>query len=70
MDTYNKDSLDDQDVQDVMTVLEELNVADYAQNLTREKADFAVREVQSVSMPSWARLEIEELVEFLTAREY
>jgi len=70
VDTYSKATLDDQDVQDVLTVLDKLEVANYAQHLTREKADLALREVSRVPLPSWARQEMEELVEFLAARQY
>ena len=70
VDAYSKIDLDDQDVGDVLTVLEELNVADYAQDVTREKADLALKEVRRVPLPSWARQEIEELVEFFTERQY
>lgn len=67
---YSKDELDERDVEDVLTVLDELGVADYAQEMTREKADLALQEVSRVTMPSWARREIEEMVEFLAARQY
>ena len=70
LDVYNKGTLDDQDIDDVLTVLEELNVPEYAQDLTREKAGLALEEVRGVHLPSWARQEIEELVEFITARQY
>ena len=70
LDVYNKGTLDDQDIDDVLTVLEELNVPEYAQDLTREKAGLALEEVRQVHLPPWARQEIEELVEFITARQY
>ena len=70
VDTYNKASLEEGDVQDVLMVLEELRVADYAQTFTLEKARLALKEVRQVPIPSWAQREIEELVEFLTTREY
>ena len=70
VEVYSKEELDEQDVQDVLTVLDELGVADYAQEMTRERADLALQEVTRVAMPSWARQEIAELVEFLAARQY
>ena len=70
VEVYSKEELDEQDVQDVLTVLDELGVADYAQEMTREKADLAIQEVTQVTMPPWARQEIAELVEFLAARQY
>ena len=67
---YSKEELDEGDVEDVLAVLDELGVADYAQEVTREKADHALQEVGGVAMPPWARQEIEEMVEFLAARQY
>ena len=69
-DAYSKVDLDQQDVVDVLTVLDELNVTDHAQELMREKASLALEEVGRVPLPSWAHREIEELVEFLTERQY
>jgi geranylgeranyl diphosphate synthase type I len=70
VEVYSKEELDEQDVQDVLTVLNELGVADYAQEMSRQKADLALEEVNRVTMPPWARQEIAELVEFLAARQY
>ena len=70
VEVYSKDELDERDVEDVLTVLDGLGVADYAQEMTREKAALALQEVSRVAMPSWARREIEEMVEFLAARQY
>ena len=70
IDIYCKETLDEQDVADVLTVLEELHVPQYAQDLTGEKASLAMDEVGRVPLPSWALREIEELVEFITARQY
>lgn len=70
VEVYSKDELDERDVENVLTVLDELGVAEYAQEMTREKADLALQEVSRVAMPSWARREIEEMVEFLAARQY
>ena len=70
VDVYSKGALEDQDVQVVLTILDDLKALDYAQGVTREKAGLAVQEVRRVPLPSWAHQEIEELVEFLTARQY
>ena len=70
VDIYGKETLDEQDVADVLTVLEELQVPQYAQDLTREKASLALDEVRRVPLAPWAQQEIEELVEFITARQY
>jgi geranylgeranyl diphosphate synthase type I len=70
VDTYSKADLDDRDVEDVLTVLEELSVAGYAQEVTNENARLALEETGRLPLPSWARQEIEEVVEFLSARQY
>ena len=67
---YSKDSLGDRDVEDVLTVLDDLRVADYARNAVRENACLAHETLRSVPLLSWARQEIEELVEFLPARQH
>ena len=70
IDTYTKTALNEEDVQGVLTVLEELGVAYYAQNVVLEQARLALREVAQIPLPLWARQQIEELVDFLTSREY
>ena len=70
VDAYTKADPEEQDVQDVLTVLEELKVADYTEKLTQEKARLAMREARQIEMPSWAHREIEELANFLTTREF
>ena len=67
---YSKDSLGDRDVDDVLTVLDDLNVADYARNVVRENACLARETVRAVPLLSWSRHEIEDLVEFLPARQH
>ena len=67
---YSEGSLGDREVEDVLTVLDGLRVADYARNAARENACLALETVRSVPLPSWARREIEELVEFLPARQH
>ena len=69
-EVYTKAELTDKDVEDVLIVLEELKVVDYAESVTREKADLALSEVHRVALPTWARQEAEELVEFLATRRY
>ena len=70
VDTYSKLELNDRDVQDVLLILEELNVAEHAQDMVREQADLALHEVQRVALPSWAEGEMQDLVEFLAQRQY
>ena len=70
IDTYDKDSLDDEDVEDVLAVLDELDVAARAQEIICEQADLAVRQARKVSLPAWARRELEGLIDFLATRQY
>ena len=70
VDVYSKEDPDDRDVDSVLAVLDELNAAGYLQEVTRHKAQCALKEVEQVPMPSWARLELEELVEFITERQH
>ena len=70
VDVYTKTDPDEQDVHDVLEVLEDLKAAEYTENLTQEKARMALQEVRHTAMPSWAHREFEELVDFLTTREY
>ncbi len=69
-EAYSRETLDDECVQDVLAILDELNVAEYAERMTREQAELALKEVESVSMPGWAREEVRLLTEFLAARQY
>ena len=69
-EAYSRETLDDDCVHDVLGVLDDLKVWEHAERLTREQADLALKEVDSVSMPSWARDEIRLLAEFLAERQY
>jgi geranylgeranyl pyrophosphate synthase len=57
-------------VEDVLTVLEEIHAAEYAQDAMNTKADLALEQVKQVPIEPWARNELEELIEFLAARRY
>ena len=67
---YNQDALDDSDVQRVMSILEEVGAPEYSERLTQESADCAVTALERVELPSWARSEVEELVDFLAGRQF
>ena len=69
-DAYSKSSLGNGDVEDVLTVLEEIHAAEYAQDAMNTKADLALEQVKQVPIEPWARNELEELIEFLAARRY
>ena len=65
---YRQESLDEADVQLVLDLLDEVGAPDYSQQLTEESAEEALRALESVSLPSWARTEVDELVDFLARR--
>ena len=70
VDAYSKETLEEGDVADVLEVLDGLDAAGYAQQVTCEKADLSLKAVADAPLPSWAHREFEELVEFLTTRQY
>ncbi len=67
---YDKMRLGDGDVQEVLTILEETKARQHAQEVTRQKADLALKEIEGLDLPTWAWQEMTELVEFLTSRQY
>ena len=69
-DIYNKASLDDEDVQQVLAILDESGAQLNAQQTTQEMTHLALKEVESLEFPPWAWQEIEGLVEFLNTRRY
>lgn len=67
---YGQESLDDSDVERVTAILEEVGAPEYAESLTQESAELAVKALAQVDLPNWARAEVEELVDFLAHRQY
>ena len=67
---YDKPELDEEDVAEVLGLLEDLDVPARAGAIAREKADLALREMEGVPLPDWARKDIGDLAEFLTARSF
>lgn len=67
---YAQESLDDSDVERVTAILEEVGAPEYAESLTRESAELAVKALSPVALPDWARGEVAELVDFLARRQY
>ncbi len=67
---YGQEELDDADVERVMSIMDELGAAQYAERLARESAEQANRALEGVSLPAWARAEVGELVDFLSHRQF
>ena len=67
---YGQQELDEEDVQRVLAVLDEVGAPEQCQMLTEAGAEGALRALEEVQLPSWARDEAEALVDFLARREY
>ena len=67
---YSKKELGNDDVDRVLAVLDEVGAREESQRLTGASAAEALRALEGISLPSWARSEAEELVDFLAKREY
>ena len=69
LDSFNKEELDDRDVETVLGVLEDLGADDHAQKMACERAELALEQARKVPMQPWAAREIEELVSVLHQRQ-
>ena len=67
---YGQDELEEDDVQRVLAVLDEVGARENSQRLTDAAATRALDALAPVPLPDWARTEAEELVDFLSRREY
>ena len=67
---YGQDELDEEDVGKVLTVLDAVGAQDLSQTLTESSAGEALQALDTVELPSWARAEAKELVDFLARRQY
>ena len=70
VETYQKESLDGEDVERVLGILEDSGAQAHAQRLVKKEAALALEELKGVPLPMWARKEAQELTEFLACREY
>ncbi len=67
---YAQEELDDSDVERVMAIMDELGAPQYANRLTAESAEQAIRALADVDLPGWVRDEVDQLVDFLARREF
>ena len=67
---YSQEELDDQDVERVLEVLEEVGAMEQSQVLTEASAEDALKALKPVPLPDWAAKEAEELIDFLSRRQY
>ncbi|MDP6454633.1 MAG: polyprenyl synthetase family protein [SAR202 cluster bacterium] len=66
---YEKDELDDADVESVLAVMDRLNVKNHAQREAEKYADVAMEYLAPVELSSEARREVEDLAHFLLVRD-
>ena len=70
IETYQKGSLDRDDIKKVLDILADSGAQVQAKKLVEKEAHLALSELKKVPLPVWAREEIAELTEFLAYREY
>ncbi|PKB77893.1 MAG: hypothetical protein BZY88_20425 [SAR202 cluster bacterium Io17-Chloro-G9] len=67
---YSQAELDEEDVYRVMSILEQLGAQEHTQSLAETSAREALDSLKGIPLLPWAEVEAEELVDFLTHREY
>ena len=67
---YAQGQLAEDDVEQVLSVLDEVGARENAQSLTEEAAARALESLAPAPLPQWARDEAAELVDFLSRRQY
>jgi geranylgeranyl diphosphate synthase type I len=67
---YQKQALDGNDVVSVLRILEKVGAQAYAQDMAQRYDDEALSALQSVSMPSHAKEELEGIADFILKRSY
>ena len=67
---YKKQSINQQDMDQVMGILDQMKAHEYAQKLVVKEATLALEELKTISLGSWASKEARKLVGFLTSRDY
>ena len=67
---YSKPTLDQQDVDDVLAILESLGAQETAQYMINQEATQAMEALAPLPISDWAREEAQSLVNFLASRDY
>jgi len=67
---YRRQSLDDDNVQQVMGILERAGAYDYCQSMARQRLDEALAELASTPITPAAYSELREVADFLLEREF
>ena len=69
-DIYGRQTLDDDDVQQVVGILERAGANDYCQDMARGRLDEALVELSSTAITPAAYCELREVADFLLEREF
>ena len=69
LEIYSRPELDEDDVARVMSVLDEAGAREHSQRIIDDNAADALKALDQVSLPSWARDEADGLVDYLARRE-
>ncbi len=69
LSVYRKESLEKEDVERVMGILEEVKAQQYAQDLALENVAAALRGLEGVPMAGWAKRELSDLATFVVQRQ-
>ena len=67
---YSSQSLDQQDVDQVLEILEAVDAQQRAQTMIAREADMAMTALSALPLSGWARQEARSLVDFLASRDY
>ena len=70
MQVFGKELPNDDDVTVVLEVMDRVNTKEYAHSLAADYSERALEAVAGVELAPYSRQELEDLVEFLLAREY
>jgi geranylgeranyl diphosphate synthase type I len=69
-DVYRRPSLDEEDVQQVVDILERAGAYDYCQNMARQRLDEALAELAGTPITPAAYCELQEVADFLLERDF
>jgi geranylgeranyl diphosphate synthase type I len=69
-DIYRRKSLDDDDVQQVVGILERVGAHDHCQSMARARLDAALAELASTAITPAAYCELREVADFLLERDF
>ena len=69
LEAYGKEAPDEGDVEDVLTVLDDVGAEAHAHRMAVDQGELASGELRKIPVEPWAQAEFDDLVHFLTARQ-